>query len=505
MKIFNFGKDNKNQTININGYLIDKDSGELIKAPIGLSIYEIPSEVKIISIVGLNSMKQSAIEINFSNNGSIISLPFGAFSGFTKLSKVVLPPNLKKMDTYFDANSLSRGIEIVLPNNLEQFAINQFSPNKVKLELDDTVTTLKSGIVSHNNVLEELIVSGKIQRLEKYCINQVRYLEKVWLREGIIYMDAEAIRGCNNLREIHIPSSLKLFKLGRDDYRPVKEFAFHGKKYEPSSEQIEEEKNRTIKLYKTVNGEEILFEVNRNSFETLRDDPNEFVFEGYGNLYRINKETIRNWKHIVVDITGQKMYNHNENKPTNENFTSFPTSDREKVETTENDLSSLNISSARKEQTNLSKKEMIERLLQFKISNNKRVKDQSLGTFRTVLKTQREMSDEMVSLLEELEDCYNEEKIDVKTYIDYERSLKEIYSILITNAPFETQTIDDFVIGENDKLNQWQLEMMKKYGYDTASEQEQQDFIRKYLETFSSENIENVDPDEMVDRPRKGR
>lgn len=48
-------------------------------------------------------------------------------------------------------------------------------------------------------------------------------------------------------------------------------------------------------------------------------------------------------------------------------------------------------------------------------------------------------------------------------------------------------------------------ELYRKYGYDMASEQEQQDFIRRYLETFGSKNIENVETSEMVDRPRKGR
>jgi len=47
--------------------------------------------------------------------------------------------------------------------------------------------------------------------------------------------------------------------------------------------------------------------------------------------------------------------------------------------------------------------------------------------------------------------------------------------------------------------------LYRKYGYDTASEQEQQEFIRKYLESFRSKHIENVETNEMVDRPRKGR
>lgn len=418
MNIFNFNKSNKNQTININGYIIDKDSGELIEVPIGLPIYEIPSEVKRISIVGLNSMKQSAIEVNFSNNESITSLPFCVFSGFNKLSKVVLPPNLKKMDFYFDSNSLNRGIEIVLPNNLEQFAQNQFSPNKIKLELDDTVINIKQGIVSHNNVLEELIIPGKIQRLEKYCVNQVKYLEKIWLKEGIIAMDDEAIRGCNNLREIHIPASLKLFKLGIDDYRGVKEFAFNGKKYNPSPEQIEKEKNRTIKLYKTVNGEEILFEVNRSSFETMHDTPIEFVFKGYGHTYRVDKKLIENCKHIVVDIAGQKIYNKDESQAVNGTFTNS-SSDREVQENQKavifnpNNLNSINISAVRTEHTNLDTKNMIERFLKTKISDSKRVKNQSSDTLETVLKTQRELSDEMASLLEELEEAllYQQEKV----------------------------------------------------------------------------------------------
>lgn len=419
MGLFNIKK--KEQTLDLNGYIIDTVRGLLIKAPVNLSTYNIPPVVKEISLIALNNMKESAVEINFSNNTNINTLPFGAFSGFKKLAKVVFPQSLKKMDYYFDNNTLSNGVEIVLPKGLEQFVCNHFSPNTVRLELDDSLTTIKGGIVSHNNVLEELIISGNIKKLEKYSVNQVKFLEKIWLKEGIIVMDDEAIRGCNNLREVHIPESLRTFKLGRDDFRPVIGYAFNCKGYIPTKKKVEKEQNRTIKLYKMINGTEIIFEVNRSQFKSMTDTGRDLVFFGYDNSqYRVLKEEIINHKFIEVDIIARKMLIHNIDKQTGNQ---------------QHSKTILN--------TEADKKNTIEKLLKLQICNTKRIKDQTTGTLKIVLKTQQELSSDMVSILEELEEDYIIEQLDSKTINEYRRYIQMTFKELISNAPFKETIVED--------------------------------------------------------------
>lgn len=433
-----FNSKKKEQNLDLDGYIIDAERGLLIKVPSNLSVYNIPSIVKEISMSALNNMKQSAEEINFSLNTNMNSLPFGAFSDFKKLAKVVLPPNLKKMEYFFDGNALSNGVEIVLPKNLEQFALNQFSPSTVRLELEDSVTAIKGGIVSHNNVLEELIISGNIKSLAKYSINQVKFLEKIWIKDGINYMDDEAIRGCNNLKEVHIPESLKIFKLGNDDFRPVKGFSFNGKNYIATQEEQEKEQNRTIKLYKMINGNEVVFEVKRNQFKSMTDTGKEFVFKGYDNSqYRIQKEKVVNYEYISVDIITQQMFVQNQNRQ-QPSATTF--NDDVKAQISQPSNASINISGKR---TETDKKSTIEKLLNFPISSTKRIKDQTTGNFKTILKTQRELSDEMASLLEELDEGSVVDQLDSKAINEYKRYLRTIYSELISKAPFESMNIDD--------------------------------------------------------------
>lgn len=229
----------------------------------------------------------------------------------------------------------------------------------------------------------------------------------------------------------------------------------------------------------------------------MLDTPTEFIFEGYGHTYRVDKKLIENCKHNVVDIAGQKIYNKDESQAVNGTFTNS-SSDREIHETTEssdfnpNNLNSINISAIRTEHTNLNTKNMIERFLKTKISNSKRVKNQSSNTLETVLKTQRELSDEMASLLEELEEDYLDEgKIDYKTYIEYKRHLKEIYRELIANAPFEKEIIDEFAIEANDKQNNWQLEIMEKYGMTLEKLEEALSYQQENV--FDGDEIESID------------
>lgn len=437
-----FNNRKKEQNTDLDGYIIDMKQGLLIKVPTNLSVYNIPSVVKEISMSALNNMKQSAIQIDFSNNTDITVLPFGAFSGFKKLSKVVLPPNLKKMDYYFDGNSLSNGVEIVLPKDLEQFALNQFSPNTVRLELDDSVTTIKGGIVSHNNVLEELIISGNVKSLAKYSVNQVKFLKKLWIKDGIISMDDEAIRGCNNLIEVHIPDSLKKFKLGSDDFRPVNGFAFNGKKYIPTQEEIEKEQNRTLKLYKIINGTEIVFEVKRSQFKSITDTGRELVFEGQGNSqYRIQKEKIANYEYISVDIVGQKLFiQDNASQMATQQSSSTTFSYDVQGNNSQQNNADINISGKTNE-TDIKSK--IEKILGLQISNTKRIKDKITGGLKTVLKTQQELSNDMASLLEELEEDYVVEQLDSKTINEYKRYLQTIYRELISKVPFEQIDVND--------------------------------------------------------------
>lgn len=78
MGIFNkFKEVNTNQEIN--GYIINRNTGELLKFPSDTNIYYIPKEVKSISVQALNMISQTAELIDFSNNHNITFLPFFPF------------------------------------------------------------------------------------------------------------------------------------------------------------------------------------------------------------------------------------------------------------------------------------------------------------------------------------------------------------------------------------------------------------------------------------------
>lgn len=472
MGIFNkFKEVNTNQEIN--GYIINRNTGELLKFPSDTNIYYIPEEVKSISVQALNMISQTAELIDFSNNHNITFLPFGAFSRFTKFKRVVLPDSLKKMDIYFNFNVLNNPLDIVLPHNLEQFAQNQFTPTTTSLKLDDTITNLKNGIVSHNCILKELYVSGKIKSLNKYCINQVRYLEKLYLNEGIIVMDANAIRGCNNLSEIHIPSSLLFFKLGADDYRPIKELPFSSENYIPSKEQMENEANRIIKLYKNINGEEILFEVNRSQFVSLRETPNAIEFKGLNETFIISKDELNNCKHFIVDIFSKKFIKQDEIKNNNTQNGSFNYNNDDDIKNP-----GIRISGGRT--TPIGQKEKIEKILKWKIGTIKKVKDQSTGIFVDVIKSQTELSNEMVGLLEMLED---EEELNISTSMQLElaKDIKALYARLISTAPVEPVAIENY-----------KLQLMEKYGIDSEEELDKRLFGQQ-----ESIDRQNQDMDEV--------
>lgn len=463
MGLFNFKKEkNSNNVIDLNGYIIDKEQGILIGVPVGLSVYNIPSSVKEISAQALNGMKRSAVEIDFSNNSYITSLPSLAFHHFEKLSKVILPQNLKKMEYFFDEIALNNGVEIILPQNLEQFARNQFSPSIKHLELDDSVSQLMGGIVSHNNVLEELVINGNIKNLPSFSVNQTKFLRELWIKDGVVFMEDNAIRGCNNLTDIHIPESLRNFKLGTDDFRPLNSFKFGGREYFPTEEEIEKERHRTIRLYKMINKTEIIFEVNRSQFTSMVDKENELVFKGPGDIsYNIPKEKIINCKYITVDIVNKQMIIKTAKQEINN-------SSDKKIES---NIQSINISS-KKNMSASDIKTKIEELLGIKITRTKRIKNKVTGDFVTVLKTQQELSNEMLSLLEDFEEDDIIERLDSKTINEYKRYLKWVYGELISYAPYQE-------LETQDKINEYIEQLRRKYGYyeKNISEQEKIDQI----------------------------
>jgi len=445
-----FWNSSKSKTIDVNGYIIDENTMELINVPAGLDIYKIPPIAKSISFSSLRAMAPTATVIDFQQNEYITSLPWekiSPFYNFLKLKKIVYPPNMKEMERYIDISILNREIEIVLPRNLEQFAMNQFTPSMTRLELGDNVTSV-CGIVSHNNILKELVVSGGVKKLNSHDINQTKSLEKLWLKEGIEEMDGNAIYGCDNLTEIHIPSSLRHFKLGVNDLRHMKGYDFDGRSYHPTPEQMEKSRKRTIKLYKTVNGKEIIFEIKADEFLELLETSNEFIFQGFGNAYRMNKTSMGNNDHFIVRADDKKSSHQSKPNDTND-------SSNKQEGDSANFINRIHISGKKEEPKNEDKKTKIEKLLQTNISASKRVKNPSSGGLDTILKSKEEISRDFLSALEDLDECYEEGNINARSYFEYLKDIREVYNNLITDAPIrpeciksstkETQENDDFI------------------------------------------------------------
>lgn len=200
----------------------------------------------------------------------------------------------------------------------------------------------------------------------------------------------------------------------------------------------------------------------------MTDTPDEFIFGGYGNICRVNKKFIKNWKHIVVDIASEKIYNQDERQTSKGTFTdTSPSRKIQKIEKNDfhpNHLSSINISSVRTTHQNSNKKGAIEAMLKTKISNMKKVKNQSLDSLETVFKTQRELSDEMMFLLEELDDYCDMADVDAKKHLEYIKYIKGVYRELIANAPFVVEVPANPVIDKIDTSSNREVESQEKNG-----------------------------------------
>jgi len=113
-------------------------------------------------------------------------------SMFPNLRRVDFHPNLRKIGSFADCRFLE---EVDLPKNLETIEGHAFEG---------------SGIRS-------IIIPPKVKILERYCFSNCFQLEFAGLSEGIEYIDEKAFMNCPKLREINIPSTIKISDLYNQD------------------------------------------------------------------------------------------------------------------------------------------------------------------------------------------------------------------------------------------------------------------------------------------------
>lgn len=310
LDLLNKYKRPKKETILIDGFELDDETGEILTAPSDLTVYNLPAETTKISWDASVTMSRTAVQINFHPNSKITVLPPGIFKGFYQLEKIQLPDSLETIDNIVDHKQFQidvpipgtdmkyRGLVYNIPASLREIYFQDIPSRLERIVFGNNLKKVRGSIIAHHSCLKYVELPGSLERLEPFAIRSALALETLVINEGIVEMDFGAISGCNSLTDIHIPNSLHEFYLGSDDYRGIPT-PDGGTFHVPESKA----NNRQIKLHKTINGQKIIFEVNRQVFLGLAVTANEVDISGY----RIPLENLEMGNHYVIDIKEKRI------------------------------------------------------------------------------------------------------------------------------------------------------------------------------------------------------
>lgn len=197
---------------NINGYVIDEETGTLIDTPKNLKVYNIPREVKQFVHKAVENMV-FANEINFKNS-SIEKIPNECFF-YIDLKKITLPNGIKYLgDNCFDPTK----VECNYPITLEHLGKNMY-PESQELIIGKNIKSLGDGFANSDKYLEYVEVFGAIKKLPNEFVKNCCNLKILILHEGIEQAGNKAFRGLNSLEYVELPNSFKQpFKMERHIY-----------------------------------------------------------------------------------------------------------------------------------------------------------------------------------------------------------------------------------------------------------------------------------------------
>ncbi len=268
--IFNFFNSKPNQKlININGYLIDENSGILIDVPKGLSVYTVPKEVKKLSGNDLSLMNpvisafSKASEIIF-EDGGVEEIPNNYFTCVkNNIKKITLPEGLRRLgDNSIDVTE----VQFNYPSTLKSLGKDMY-PETKHLIIGENIEELSKMFASHDVNLESIFVSGSIKDLPAMFLNQCKNLKVLVLSEGVVTAGKDAFRGLNSLCFISLPESfvspLKISYDSRSGVSKRGNSTFDGKK-------SQELFNGFLTVQKRYKGRDYNFQVRKSELLEMR-------------------------------------------------------------------------------------------------------------------------------------------------------------------------------------------------------------------------------------------
>lgn len=284
------------KTVNIDGFILDAATGEVINAPVGLTVYNIPKEATGVTKDVVWLMGLSAVEINFDKDSKIRELPPQLFWYCKELKKVQLPDSLIRLNHIVSMDQFRRGVTYNLPKSLEEISIDEIPKVIERIAVPNLKCIDPTGwFVTHNAYLRHLEIPATLEG-KKPGLSNTQALETLVIHEGITELGS--ISGCNSLTNIYIPTSLTRFSLGEDDPRALD--GVNGKDRWFFSEELQ---NRKLKIHKTINGQEVVFEVSRKDFSDFIVTDNGIIFGGPTyDCFKIPLESVTGNKYYVVDM-----------------------------------------------------------------------------------------------------------------------------------------------------------------------------------------------------------
>lgn len=136
----------------------------------------------------------------------IDEIPSYAFNERWAIDKVVLPPTLKKIDSYaFQRTSLT---SVNIPDNVETIEENAFSQVRQlqEVHLPDSLTSLGRYAFEKCRSLRTVKIPTKLKEIPWYAFDGCKSLQSVELHDSITGIGDYSFRNCN-LREITLPKS----------------------------------------------------------------------------------------------------------------------------------------------------------------------------------------------------------------------------------------------------------------------------------------------------------
>jgi len=289
---------NDSKIINVDGFEINSTTGELLHAPRGLEVYNIPEQVKSVSkMIGMD-IAESAVEVNFHPNSTIVRLPEYLFVQCWKLKKVQLPDTMKNIEKLFSFDQINRGLVFNIPEQIEEISNYSIPAYLEKMVLGNQFKRVIGTLIGHHAYLKYLEIPGTIENKKVPDFYQLQALETLVIREGLTTMDTYNRHGFNSLTNIYLPHSLQNFFLDWDDSRGIE---VAGSVHCCYNDKL---KNRKLKIYKTINDQQIIFEVKREGFKEISFTDSMVIFNG---SFKIPLDELTMNSHYIIDIASKKF------------------------------------------------------------------------------------------------------------------------------------------------------------------------------------------------------